>query len=141
MTREHFDRDLGTVKTKVLALGSEVGLNLGKVSDALVSRNSLLAQALIDYDDHVNSERIDIMMNCLTLIATQQPMASDLRFIAAVIEITGELERIHDYVKGIAKTSLELGPEGEISALIFGRFSADGRHGAGYARQFDDCVW
>lgn len=114
MTREYFDRDLNNLRTSVLALGSEVEQNLGRVADALISRNAVLAQRLIDFDDHVNSQRIDLMMNSLMLIATQQPMARDMRFIAAVIEIAGELERIHDYVKGIAKTSLELGPEGEL---------------------------
>lgn len=114
MTREHFDQELDGLKTSVLALGSEVGQNIGLVADALVARNAVLAQELIDFDDHVNSQRIDMMMNSLTLIATQQPMAGDMRFIAAVIEIAGELERMHDYVKGIAKTSLELGPEGEL---------------------------
>lgn len=114
MTREYFDRDLDDLRTRVLVLGSEVEQNLGKVADALINRNAVLAQRLIDFDDHVNSQRIDLMMNSLMLIATQQPMARDMRFIATVIEIAGELERIHDYVKGIAKTSLEIGPQGEL---------------------------
>ena len=114
MTREFFDRDLDNLNTGVLVMASEVEQNLGRVADALINRNAVLAQRLIDFDNHVNSQRIDLMMNCLMLIATQQPMAGDMRFIAAVIEISGELERIHDYVKGVAKTSLELGPEGKI---------------------------
>jgi phosphate transport system protein len=114
MTREYFDRALDDLKTRVLTLGSEVQHNLGRVAEALISRNAVLAQRLIDYDNYVNSQRIDLMMNSLMLIATQQPMASDMRFIATVIETAGELERIHDYVKGIAKTSLELGPEEEL---------------------------
>ncbi len=114
MTREHFDRDLEGLKASVLVLGSEVEHNLGAVADALIQRDAEQAQRLIDFDNHVNSQRIKLMMNGLMLIATQQPMASDMRFIAAVIEIAGELERIHDYVKGIAKTSLQLGPEGEL---------------------------
>ncbi|MFN2143322.1 MAG: phosphate signaling complex protein PhoU [Candidatus Promineifilaceae bacterium] len=114
MSRGFFDRDLDNLKTRLLTLGSEVEENLGRVSDALISRNAVLAQRLVDFDNQVNSQRIDLMMNSLTLIATQQPMARDMRFIAAVIEIAGELERIHDYVKGIAKTSLEIGPEGDL---------------------------
>ena len=114
MTREFFDRKLDELGTRVLALGSDVEQNLVRVADALINRNADLAQQLIDFDDHVNSQRIELMMNSLMLIATQQPMAGDMRFIAAVIEIAGELERMHDYVKGIAKTSLELGPEGEL---------------------------
>ncbi len=114
MTREHFDRDLDRLRTSVLTLGSQVEQNLGSVAYALVKRDARLAQELVDFDDQVNAQRIDLMMTSLTLIATQQPMAKDMRFIAAVIEIAGELERIHDYVKGIAKTSLEIGPEGEL---------------------------
>jgi phosphate transport system protein len=111
MTRDHFDQELDELKANVLLLGNEVEQNLGKVADALVRQNAVLSQRLIDFDQHVNSQRIDIVLSCLTLIATQQPMAKDMRLIATVIETVGELERIHDYVKGIAKTSLEIGPE------------------------------
>ena len=114
MTREHFDRELNELKANTLALGSEVEQNIGRVSDALIRHNAVIAQRLIDFDEWVNTQRIDIMMSCLALIATQQPMARDMRFIATVIETVGELERIHDYVKGIAKTSLEIGPEMEM---------------------------
>jgi len=64
---------------------------------------------MIDFDDWVNNQRIENVMGCLTLIATQQPTGSDMRTLAANIEIAGELERIHDYVKGISKISLMLG--------------------------------
>lgn len=111
MTRESFDRELNNLRSSILTMGSEVELNLGKVADALVKRNAILAERLIEFDERVNSQRIDLVMKSLVLIATQQPMATDLRFIATVIEIAGELERMHDYVKGIAKTSLEMGPE------------------------------
>jgi phosphate transport system protein len=114
MAREHFDRELNELKISTLALGSEVEENIGKVADALIRKNAVLAQRLIDFDNHVNTQRIDILMSCLTLIATQQPMAKDMRFIATVIETVGGLERIHDYVKGIAKTSLEIGSEMEL---------------------------
>jgi phosphate transport system protein len=114
MTRDHFDRELNELKVSTLALGSEVEENIGRVADALIRKNNILAQRLIDYDERVNSQRIEILMSCLTLIATQQPMAKDMRFIATVIETVGELERIHDYVKGIAKTSLDIGSELEL---------------------------
>jgi phosphate transport system protein len=114
MTREHFDSELNDLRINTLALGSIVEENIGKVSGALILHNAILAQRLIDFDLRVNTQRIDILMSCLTLIATQQPMAKDMRFIATVIETVGELERIHDYVKGIAKTSLEIGSEIEL---------------------------
>jgi phosphate transport system protein len=114
MTRDHFDRELNDLRTSVIMLASEVEQNLGRVVDALLKRNAILAQRLIDFDERVNNQRIEIVMSSLTLIATQQPMAKDMRFIATVIETSGELERIHDYVKGIAKTSLEIGHEFEL---------------------------
>lgn len=111
MIRENFERDLQNLRSKVLALGSEVEENIGKVIDALIKRNMVQSQRLIDGDKRVNEKRIQIVMDSFRLIATQQPMAGDMRFIAAVVEVAGELERMNDYVKGIAKTSLELGPE------------------------------
>lgn len=118
MTREHFDRDLDDLRTRILALGSEVEHNLGKAAEAMIKRNATLAERLIEFDERVNSQRINLVMDGLTLIATQQPMARDMRFIATVIEIAGELERMHDYVKGIAKTSLDLGSDLELLPLF-----------------------
>lgn len=109
MTRGTFERELQDLQTRLLALGSKVGENIVKAIDVLAQRDSLGAQRLIAADEDVNRERIAIMSDALTLIATQQPMAGDMRFIASIIEITGELERINDYSKGIAKNSLLIG--------------------------------
>lgn len=114
MAREHFDTELEALKTAVLAMGSEIEENLVLVSEALITRNAALAERLIAADQVINQQRIDVMMDSLKLIATQQPMAKDMRLIAAVMEIAGELERMHDYVKGIAKTSLEIGATGTL---------------------------
>ncbi|MFN2136911.1 MAG: phosphate signaling complex protein PhoU [Candidatus Promineifilaceae bacterium] len=111
MAREHFDRELDNLKVSILMLGSEVGENIIRVSDTLLSHNPVLARRLIEGDERINTQRIDLVMSCLTIIATQQPMAKDMRFIATVIETAGELERINDYVKGIAKSSLDIGAE------------------------------
>jgi phosphate transport system protein len=72
---------------------------------------------MISADRWINEQRIQIGLDALGLIALQQPMARDLRLIAAVFEIVGELERIHDYVKGIGKISLRLGPEPLLPSL------------------------
>lgn len=116
--RQQYERDLEKLRAQVLALGSQVEENLGKVTDALVKRDTILSRRLIEIDQEVNEKRISIVLDCLSLIATQQPMARDMRFIVAVIEIAGELERIHDYIKGIGKTSLELGAEKTLPPLI-----------------------
>lgn len=110
MIRGTFERELQDLQDRVLALGSEVGENIVKAIAVLTERDLAGARQLIDGDEEVNRKRIDIMTDALTLIATQQPMASDMRLIASIIEITGELERINDYSKGIAKNSLLIGP-------------------------------
>jgi phosphate transport system protein len=115
--RTTFDRELQSLQDRVLVLGSEVEENLVKVVDAAVHHNTHLAQQMISADRRINERRIKIGLDALVLIALQQPMARDLRLIAAVLEIVGELERIHDYVKGIGKISLGLGPEPLLPAL------------------------
>jgi phosphate transport system protein len=109
MIRGTFERDLQDLQDRLLALGSEVGENIVAAVDVLIQRDSAGARRLIAVDKEVNRKRIEIMSDALTLIATQQPMAGDMRLIASIIEITGELERINDYAKGIAKNSLLIG--------------------------------
>jgi len=122
MTRAVFDRDLNNLQNKLLSLGSAVEEDLEKSINALFTGNIAISQRLIDFDKWVNEQRIEIVMSCLTLIATQQPTGSDMRRLAANIEIAGELERIHDYIKGISKISIMLS-EGvittEMSKLTF----------------------
>lgn len=118
MLREAFDRELNQLRETVIATASEVEENLLEGTMALIERNASVAESIIAADRYVNQRYIKVVMGSLKLIATQQPMAGDMRFIAAVIEIMGELERIHDYVKGNAKTSLEIGPEGIILPAI-----------------------
>lgn len=118
MLREAFDRELNQLRETVIATASEVEENLLEGTMALIERNASVAESIIAADRYVNQRYIKVVMGSLKLIATQQPMAGDMRFIAAVIEIMGELERIHDYVKGNAKTSLEIGSEGVILPAI-----------------------
>jgi phosphate transport system protein len=109
--RQSFDRELQRLQEEVLRMGSEVEEHLVKVTEAFVGRDLVTAQRMIDADRAINDRRIQVGLDALTLIATQSPMAGDMRMIAAIMEIVGELERIHDYVKGIGKISLNLGPE------------------------------
>jgi phosphate transport system protein len=94
----------------MLDLGSQVGNNILEAVVALQRRDMIGSRRLVAADEEINGRRIAIMIDALSLIATQQPMAGDMRLIASVIEITGELERINDYVKGIARNSMMLGP-------------------------------
>lgn len=107
--RENYERDLRSMQDEILRMGSEVEENLIKVVDALLQRNIEASGKLVQSDKWFNQRRIDIMNTIFGIIATQQPMASDLRLLAASLEIAGELERIHDYVKGIGNISLMIG--------------------------------
>ncbi len=109
MIRGTFERELQDLQDRLLALGSEVGENIVKSIAVLQQRDSSGARRIIAADQDVNRKRIAIMNDALVLIATQQPMAGDMRLIASILEITGELERINDYAKGIAKNSLLIG--------------------------------
>ncbi len=109
MARAAFDHSLQDLQVRVLAMGSQVEQNIPKIVTALLTRDVETAHAIIDSDKAVNEQQITIIMDCLKLIATQQPTAKDMRFIASTLEIVGELERINDYVKGIGRTSLLLG--------------------------------
>lgn len=113
-----FDRELARLQDELLRMGSEVEEHLVKVTEAFIRRDAYTAQLMIDADKSINERRIAVGMDALRLIATQQPMARDMRQIAATLEIVGELERIHDYIKGIGKISLNLGVEPVLPALV-----------------------
>jgi phosphate transport system protein len=118
MARELFDRELKNLKADVITLGSEVESNLVKAAEAIRNRDRKLSRHLIKEDEQINARRIQIGMQALRMIATQQPLAGDMRMIATVFEVVGELERIHDYVKGVAKINLMLGKKHKLDDLI-----------------------
>ena len=86
--------------------------------DALKRRDLKKAEQIIDADQLVNQMRYAIEQETFVVIATQQPMAVDLRTLAAVLEIATELERIGDYAKGIARIAIKMGTEPFVKPLI-----------------------
>jgi phosphate transport system protein len=119
VTRETFDRELQRLQDEVLVLGSLVEKAIVESVDLLKRRDTDGSCRLIRQDRRViNEKRYAIESDALTLIATQQPMAGDLRVIAAVIEIAHELERMGDYAKGIAKINVMMGREPLLKPLI-----------------------
>ena len=111
MTRPLLDRELQKLQDRLLALGSEVEQNLVSAVNTLINRDDAGSRRIIAQDQHINEEHMSIEKDSLILIARQQPMATDLRFIASVIAIATELERMNDYAKGIAKINLMIGDE------------------------------
>ncbi len=106
--RERFDRELERLKDAILVLGSHVEEAIAAAVTALRERDSEGSRRVIAQDRVINESRFEIEADALTLIATQQPMARDLRVIAAVLDIASELERMGDYAKGIARITLML---------------------------------
>ena len=102
---------IARLQDRLLNLGSQVEENISEAVRVLRARDVVGSRRLIAGDKEINAQRISIMTDALVLIATQQPMAGDMRLIASIIEITGELERINDYVKGIGRITLLLGSE------------------------------
>jgi phosphate transport system protein len=109
--RERFDRRLQGLLDQVLVLGNMVEQAVAQSLAALHQRDHIAARRVYAGDQHINEKRYAIENECVTLIATQQPMARDVRFLAANLEIITELERIGDYAKGIAKITLLLADE------------------------------
>ena len=118
MPRETFQNDLESLQDRILAMGNRVECTLLEAVSALKKRDLSASRRLIEQDALINEERYHIESDTLTLIATQAPMAGDLRTLAAVLEIAGELERIGDYAKGIANISLMIGNEPFIKPLV-----------------------
>ncbi|MFN2241143.1 MAG: phosphate signaling complex PhoU family protein, partial [Anaerolineae bacterium] len=109
MTRQSFDRELQRLQDEVLALGSMVEEALVDAVQQLKRRDFEGSKRLIAADRDVNERRFAMEEDAMTLIATQQPMAGDMRLLAAILEIVTELERIGDYAKGNARINLLIG--------------------------------
>ena len=116
--RETLDRNLQQLMDDILVLGSMVEQALLKSVEALKRQDLILAQRIYDGDIRVNTKRFEIENDAMVLIATQQPMARDLRILASTIDIATELERIGDYAKGIAKICLMMGKEAPVKPLV-----------------------
>ncbi len=118
MPRETFERELGKLQNELLVLGSMAEEAVLGAIDALKKRDVEASRRIYSNDIKINLKRYEIEQNCLTLIATQQPMARDLRLLAAVLEIITELERIGDYGKGIARINILMGPGPLVKPLV-----------------------
>lgn len=116
--RETFDNQLKDVLDNLLVLGSMVEQAIKASVDCLTQRDLEGSKRIIQADLKINQKHFEVENQCLLLIATQQPMARDVRLLAAVLEISTELERIGDYAKGIGKINLLLGAQSLVKPLI-----------------------
>ena len=118
MPREEFDRGLQLLEDDLLNLSSMVEKSILRSIDALKNRDLKLAEEIIFQDNYIDEKTTQIEEKCIHLIATQQPIATDLRKIVVFLLISNELERIGDYAEGIAKISIAMGNEPPLKPLI-----------------------
>jgi phosphate transport system protein len=116
--RTVFHKRLREIQDEILVMGSMVGKAILRSVEALKDRDINLAQHIIDDDLLINKKRFEIEERCIELIATQQPMATDLRIIAAILNIITEIERIGDYAVGIARIVILIGGEPPLKPLV-----------------------
>ncbi len=118
MPRESLERELKHLEDEILEMGAQVEKSLIESVEMLKQRDLEGSRRVMAQDRAVNKKRFAIETECLITVATQQPMASDLRVIAAILHINDELERMGDYAKGIGKISLMIGTRPLIKPLI-----------------------
>jgi phosphate transport system protein len=116
--RTTFHKKLREIQFEIMVMGSMCSKAIVRSIEALKNRNQELAHQIIVDDQKINDKRFEIEEQCVELIATQQPMASDLRIITAILNITTELERIGDYAVGIARIVIYIGDEPPLKPLI-----------------------
>ncbi|HLH72349.1 MAG TPA: phosphate signaling complex protein PhoU [Chloroflexota bacterium] len=116
--RETFDRDLRHLQDDMLILASLVDQAVGGALESLRYLDQNRARQIIQSDAAINSKRFAIEEQAVTLLATQQPMARDLRTVLAVLAIAGELERMGDYAAGTARIVLMHGDQELLKPLI-----------------------
>ena len=118
MSRDTFEKQVDDLKADLLKLGTLTGRTITDGVEALKTRDRVQAQSLIEHDDGINQMRYNIEERCYDLIATQQPLASDLREIMSILLIAIELERIADHSKNLGEIVIHMGSEPLLKPLI-----------------------
>ena len=119
MPRETLDRKIRYLYDEILLMDSMVEQATIDAVEALKNQHLEEARQIIDNDTLINKKRFELENDIIVTIATQQPiMASDLRLMASILEIVGELERMGDYAKGIARVALLIGRQPFVKPMI-----------------------
>ena len=118
IVRQGFDQELESVRQELVHMGQIVQDAIKNAVDALARRDKALAQQVMDGDDLIDSMQVEIEDRCISLIARQQPVATDLRILGTGLKITTDLERIGDHAFDIAKIVLLIGNEPLIKPLV-----------------------
>ena len=116
--REAYRQQLQDLRDKLLIMGSMVSRALDDAVNALKGMDETTARRIIAEDKKVNALKFQLEDEVLTLIATQQPMARDMPLLAAILEISGELERMGHYAKGIGRIVIYMDGQPPIKELV-----------------------
>ena len=117
-TRGMLERELEHIRSDILRMGSQVESAIERSIESLKNRDTQLAQQVINDDEEINKLRFAIEEQCLELLATQQPAATDLRVVIAATHIAVELERMADHAEGTAELVKRLSDEPLLKPLI-----------------------
>lgn len=104
----HFHDQLDRVKVRLLAMSAEAEANLGLALDALLERDAAKAEQAVAGDRVIDRMEVELEDDCISLIATQQPMGRDLRMLLAALKIANDLERVGDHAANIAESAKRL---------------------------------
>src|SRR5881397_403427 len=117
-TSKQYEQQLRLLKDKLLLIGYKAETSIADATRALVERRPSLAQRVVDEDDEVDRLELEIDDICFEILAREQPVASDLRFITTAMKIVGDIERIGDNGVNIARRALEIMHEPELKPII-----------------------
>lgn len=122
MEREHiikqYDAELNEIRTLILQMGGKVEIMISNSIQALVDRDSEIAERTIPSDHEINHLEVLIDEKCLEVLALRQPAARDLRFITLALKIVTDMERIGDQCVSISKRVIELNNEPPLKPYI-----------------------
>jgi len=116
--RSTFHQELEDLQQDILRMGTLVEERIAQAVQALADGDKAAAEAIIAGDDEIDRMQLDIETRCFEIIATQQPLATDLRIVGTAIKIVGDLERMADHAVDIAKVTRRIGGEPLIKPLI-----------------------
>ena len=105
---KHIERQIESLKERILRLGTLVEEAISKSITALINRDTSLAQRVIVNDSEIDAMEVEVEEECLKMLALYQPVAADLRFVVAVLKINNDLERMGDLARNIAKRVTQL---------------------------------
>lgn len=118
MLRKNFESEINKLKDEILDFGGMVEQNLLDSVDALKRRDITKSQKVVGFDKVINKKRFELENEVMILIATQQPMAKDLRLLSSFFEVISEIERMGDYAKGIGTINIRMGSEELLKPLV-----------------------